>query len=622
MTKQKQGKDEQKELRKEELENKIESLNKSNEFFRNLRFNAKNIEPYLKQACFCRSEQDAKLEFWVDSFEDGESPRYCFGFEIPSKISNSDIADILPEVWWINDGDLGSTHYEKIIFEYGREKNIEKFENFENGNVCSENDVENLKSIPVLSKDIRYIVYYLKRGNEKESVEKFEKEFATFLNFMKQIMFKDFKELLLSNHNIILHGAPGTGKTYLAKEIAEAMGCSDDEIGFVQFHQSYDYTDFVEGLRPKEDENGNIGFEPKDGIFKKFCAKALKNLVDSKKTLEERKRDCDFEAKYNKFIDSIENGEISEVELKTNKKMDIVKVSEQNTIVLKTKNSSSNRVYRVSFNRLAQLAKIYSDKNSLKGLSNNDIRNAIKGCHASSYWAVLKALHGLKQDDVQKSPEQIQEKKYVFIIDEINRGEMSKIFGELFYSIDPGYRVKYKDLINHKENKERLTTIQTQYANLQKDANDFDNELGITDDDKDNHGHFFVPENVYIIGTMNDIDRSVESMDFAMRRRFAFKEITAKDRIEMLSALKSEDEAVKRMNSLNKVTEEIPGLSAAYHIGPAYFLKLKKYEEYTDAFDKLWEYHIEGVLKEYLRGMDSANEKLEKLAKAFGYSKV
>ena len=201
-----------------------------------------------------------------------------------------------------------------------------------------------------------------------------------------------------------------------------------------------------------------------------------------------------------------------------------------------------------------------------------------------------------------------QQKKYCFIIDEINRGEMSKIFGELFYSLEPGYRVKYEDL------NQGVVTVRTQYANLQKKPNDFDAALGIIDED--NFGHFFVPENVYIIGTMNDIDRSVESMDFAMRRRFAFKEIKASDRAEdMFKELgANKDEAAKRMNALNASIKKIPGLSTAYHIGPAYFLKLSNY---NGDFEQLWTNHIEGLLREYLRGMDKVEEKIENLKNAF-----
>lgn len=129
---------------------------------------------------------------------------------------------------------------------------------------------------------------------------------------------------------------------------------------------------------------------------------------------------------------------------------------------------------------------------------------------------------------------------------------------------------------------------------------------------------------------MNDIDRSVESMDFAMRRRFAFMEIKAEDRIEMLKDPddglgENADVAIEKMNTLNKTIEKIETLSSAYDIGPAYFLKLKNYfngSNNEEAFAKLWEYHIEGVVKEYLRGLPDAKSKLKDLATAYGYTNL
>jgi hypothetical protein len=176
----------------------------------------------------------------------------------------------------------------------------------------------------------------------------------------------------------------------------------------------------------------------------------------------------------------------------------------------------------------------------------------------------------------------------VFVIDEINRGEISKIFGELFFSLDPGYRGI-------------AGRVKTQYQNLIEEGDAF----------KDG---FYVPENVYIIGTMNDIDRSVESMDFAMRRRFAWAEVSAEESMQMLSGTPYEEEAKERMRNLNKAIMKVRGLGEAYQIGAAYF---KKIEKYNGDFQKLWDFHLKGLLFEYLRGNMNAEEQLKELKEAY-----
>lgn len=327
--------------------------------------------------------------------------------------------------------------------------------------------------------------------------------FDLYVAIWKKVKFMDKKykttekyvSLLKANKNLILTGAPGTGKTYLAKQIAaqlilskefEEHTATDDEknkmkeqFDFVQFHPSYDYTDFVEGLRPIDDVNGKIAFRREDGVFMRFCRKALET---------------------------------------------------------------------------------YS-----------------------------------KAADKETAP------KYVFIIDEINRGELSKIFGELFFCIDPGYRGE-------------VGKVKTQYCNLWKDSDCFGG-----------HKAFFIPENVYIIGTMNDIDRSVESMDFAMRRRFAFKEIQASETMEMIRSNDNLREFYplieERMKNLNLCILTIQGFSSAYQIGAAYFLKLTNYleeDKLTEkAWENLWSNHLQGLLFEYLRGLPNADEELQILYRAF-----
>ena len=403
----------------------------------------------------------------------------------------------------------------------------------------------------------------------------------------------EIKENLEANKNVILTGAPGTGKTFMAKTVAERMGCTENEICFVQFHPSYDYTDFVEGLRPKHvDGSDQIGFERKDGVFKAFCEKALKE------SYRENSDNVDnFEECWKKLVDELNENDFVTIPLISGKGDFRVELNEYGT-------GLANRTYenddyqegnwisgKSKFFSKDQLYNIYQGLPGVPAGGHDNYRKAIVEYMKKN----LGLLDYKKTESTQKT-----KKNFVFIIDEINRGEVAKIFGELFYCVDPGYRGE-------------KGRISTQYQNLVT-SGEF--QKG-----------FFIPENVYIIGTMNDIDRSVESMDFAFRRRFTWAEVKASDTVNMLypsttengeqTGLESKelaDESKRRMENLNSAISEIGGLNEAYHIGASYFLKLKNY---NGDFESLWEYHIKGILQEYLRGNPNAQEELEKLKAAY-----
>lgn len=402
-------------------------------------------------------------------------------------------------------------------------------------------------------------------------------------NMQEQEKYKEYIELLKENHNLVLTGAPGTGKTFMAQAIASQMNA---ESKFVQFHPSYDYTDFVEGLRPVLKEDGQMGFERKDGVFKEFCRDAIKNLEDSKKSVQSLTEENSWKEKLSDFIEeSIDKA----TKYKTINGSEFV-ISEIRNHTIIVHNEQNEKTTQVAVNA-DEILKLLINNVPLKIV--RDIRNYFNrkfGTQPDSYaYAITKEIRAMKQKEPITEATKIERKPFVFIIDEINRGEASKIFGELFYAIDPGYRGK----------KEHL--VQTQYQNL------------VPEDDVFADG-FYVPENVYILATMNDIDRSVESMDFAMRRRFTWKEVTPADTEYMLDKLACADEAKTIMRRLNKAIAETNELGPAYMIGPAYFLKIGKN---GSDFNKLWNMNIEPLLKEYLRGFRNSTTILKKFKETY-----
>ena len=405
----------------------------------------------------------------------------------------------------------------------------------------------------------------------KENKKNTEIQIKDNTKMAEKELYDEIINLLKANHNLILTGAPGTGKTYMACEVAKKMGA---EIKFVQFHPSYDYTDFVEGLRPTDSIDGQIGFERKDGIFKDFCREAITNLKDSKKNISEIKNEVSWKDKLDEFIsESIE----TEREF-------IISDVKNNSLAVYNKNNEKTPKIWIKIDEILTL--LINDVKLDKVMSIREYLGNKYGRQEDSYiYAIVKALREQKKKVAVSNVQKVNEKPFVLIIDEINRGDASKIFGELFYAIDPGYRGQTENL------------VQTQYQNLVSDTDVFAKG-------------FYVPENVYILATMNDIDRSVECMDFAMRRRFVWKEITPSDTNYMLSNLGKAQEAQEKMKALNAEIATTEGLGDAYQIGPAYF---KKLEKNGNDFHKLWTMNIEPLLKEYLRGFRDA----EKLVNGF-----
>ena len=440
--------------------------------------------------------------------------------------------------------------------------------------------------------------------------------------------------------NQILYGPPGTGKTYNTinkaleilgvetqdKSRAELKAHFDEfrqngQIEFVTFHQSFSYEEFVEGIKPKfinsneGVESSKMEYEIKSGIFKQICKKALKNLEDSQKDEAELKNESKVDNLFEAFIEHIQNEQENggEYILKQNAKKDknwlVVLLDSGNYKVIKIFSHSGYLEKYPVFLNGDKIKAHYSDfkaDNSFK-IPSNENRTGYIDTHRfySAFFKKMQEFETTWQDISKDSGEidfnQKALKSYILIIDEINRGNISKILGELITLIEPSKRIGGDEELR----------VTLPYSNES----------------------FGVPSNLYIIGTMNTADRSIALLDTALRRRFEFVEmmpqpellkniwivkdteqrdnenqVIPENRMEELDKYMSEKSncLYKILNSINNRIEFL--LDREHTIGHAFFFekakiykndKLEWYELTLESLKEIFVKKIIPLLQEY-----------------------
>ncbi len=398
------------------------------------------------------------------------------------------------------------------------------------------------------------ILWQMKDMMKKET-SKSKNDSKSELNMIPEEIQK-YTNILRLKKNIILQGAPGTGKTYNTAALALAI-CGEQipedhgevmrryeelqkegRIGFVTFHQSMDYEDFVEGIKPKT-ENGMVSYEVEDGIFKRISNKA------------QTKQGSDILDCIDKYIHSIEGY--------ANKKL-IPTITGRSSLYVWWNKGNSTLSTRSSISSSSKDPEYSPSPINIEKLKMQAVGEGMENNWPTYAQAIINAVKNEYRNELEDSDSTTP---YVLIIDEINRGNVSKIFGELITLLEADKRIGGDHPI-------RVTLPYSKES-------------------------FGVPSNLYIIGTMNTTDRSVGNIDYAVRRRFAFATLKADEELVKQNSIPLAVElfgAVESFIKKHQIDMDFEDLM----VGHSYFFAKDENE-----LELKWQYEILPLLNEYIK---------------------
>lgn len=401
----------------------------------------------------------------------------------------------------------------------------------------------------------------------------------------KQAYIDQFSNLFETKGQIILQGAPGTGKTYIAKDIAEKLIFGEvstdkevqeenlaesDNFKLIQFHPAYTYEDFVRGISSKVNDDNQVFYKTENKVLAEFAEKSFKNYLNYHKSKELLTSEFKFDSVFKLYLESLDNRFVDGKVFLNNSRAFIKQILDDSFCYYHKDYDQSGSGFHINFERVKELF-LCADKDNFP--SSQKFNNSTRLKVIKELLIDFKLFYDAEEQKIEEQ-EKVKIENYVLIVDEINRANLPAVLGELIYALE--YRGK---------------PVESMY------------EL-------DGNREIVLPPNLFIIGTMNTADRSVGHIDYAIRRRFAYVSMLPKRSI--IKEIGS-DEAVALFDKIATLfvkkyieQEDILGEPSEYlspefkaedvMIGHSYFL-----EKNPKNLKVRLQYEIKPILREYLK---------------------